>query len=746
MRPLLTRGVFRRILHNELYKGYQAWTQPTAYCLRAQLPAPLPTIPKRCLFGFSRKPKRQPKPINFDPGLEAMFVLDERLTNGERLPPPEELSKAFIELFRAKQAKATPLEDIQVQLSLKTFEHLQTCYDVEGFGLGSGDLRMALKMLRFTRKNGSKGRYSYMRAKLARLVFEELKRRREAGLDEEGPSASLEKDVTRYIQVLSQYGSALKARDVLDKYWESCLKDSSHVTKSPTKMPWAVVLRGLIKEQRSNELQKTLDMMEERDLPFTAEIHQIITVYYAINAGDFDMALKWYEHPITSRGSPTTHTDASILKMCIMKNELQRGEPIFKALLERNPEDKGSWDTIFQWAAAKGRSVDEVEKMMEVMIRRSTERGDRLDPDMETINGLVELATSKDDSYTAERYVSLGQKLGFQPNVRTDLLQMDYRIKVGDLGGARSAHARLQGQDVPRNEDWPLINKLIVALCGEERLEYDAIMSLVEDLSERKARFEPETVIALSLLHLKRGETEDLVDLLSTHTFQYSIAERATVRQVLKDYCLDPSISTSAAWNTYDVIRSLYTETDVPARTELMESFFQRQRSDMATHVFGHMRQQQIMSMRPTTLTYAKCLTGIAKLGDRDSLDIVHNMMKLDTQIEPDTKLYSALMFAFSTCGRSNQALDFWQDIVHSREGPTYASIQIALRACEKSPYGEETARNIWGKLKRFEIEVTREIYAAYVGAFAGHNMFDKCVLLVDNAEKDVRFKPDALM
>jgi len=750
MRSLLTRRVFYQIVYSAIHTESRCVLSSASNCVRVRPLGPLPTTTKRSLFGFSRKPKRQPKPVNYEPGFESMLELSNKLRKGERTPPPKELAQAFVDLFKSKQDQSLPLEDIQAEHALTTFEHLQKTYDIEGFGLTSEELRMALKMLRMP---STKAQYK-MHNKLARVLFEELKKRRETTVDGEEPRKPLEKDIMPFVQVMSQCGDALYARDIVEENWDLCLKDLRV-------SPWSMVLRGLIREGKSEELQKTIDIMQSHNVPFDPKVHQIITVYYATIQGDMKMTKRWYEHPIafgslsnkvtddstvTFGKLPTAHTDTAVLKLCIKKNELDWGDAIFKSLLEKNPEDRWSWNTIFQWAAAKGRSVDEIERMMQVMVRRTGERGNTLHPDIDIINGLVELANSRNDPYTAERYVALGHKLGFQPNARTHLLQLDYRIKVGDLGGARTAYARLQGEEVPNNEDLPRVNRLIVALCAEKRQDYDAIMGLVESLSERSARFEPETVAALSLIHLQRTELDDLVDLLNTHAFHYGLEQRAAISNVLLTHCLDPATPTSRAWDTYNILRQIFTETDIPTRTILMHNFFSRDRSDMATHVFGHMRQQQIKSLRPSASTYAQCLTGIARAMDAESLATVHNMMKLDSEVEPNTQLYNALMLAYSSCGEWSHALAFWEDIVHSREGPSYASIQIALRSCERAPFGERVARDIWSRLKRFEIEVTREIYAAYVGAFAGQNMFNECVRLIDEAEKEIGYKPDALM
>ena len=666
-----------------------------------------------------------------------MMELRDKLRTEVRPPPPEDLAEAFVNFFRSKKATALAVEDIQAQCALETFLHLQKTYtEVDDFGLPSEELRMALKTLKSVGSN--KLNYNAFK-ELAKALFQELEKRNKERTDDQEPGGDFYQDLLPFIQIMARLDDALYARDLIETYWEKCLKPMR-----PSIFPQ--ILKGLIRENRSNELHKTIEIMQKYGIPFDHKVHQVITEYYATQQADFEMTKKWYQYPISNGGRPTDHTDAAVLKLCISQDELEWGDPIFKSLMERIPEEKAPWDMILQWAAAQGKSVDEVEHMMEVMVRRQEERRLKLSLDMETINGLIELANLRNDPYSAERYVALGQKWGFSPNARTFLLQLDYRIKVKDLGGARAAYGRLQAEESVNNEDLPLVNKLIVALCGEKTQNYDAIMGLVEDLGDRKGRFESETVAALSLLHLQRGEMEDFVDLINTHAFHYGLDQRAKISDVLIAYILNLTNPIPRAWVTYNTLQQTFPEIDTSTRTSLMKCFFTRGRSDMATHVFGHMRQQQIKTLRPTTSTYVACLSGIAKAGDLDSLITVRNMMKLDTEVEPTTQLNNAFILAYTGCGKSATAQSFWEDIVHSREGPTYASIQLALMSCEDAPSGEEVARDIWKRLKRFEIEVTREIYAAYVGALAGHNLFGECVQLINDAEKEAKYKPDALL
>ena len=671
-----------------------------------------------------------------------MLELSYKLGVGARAPPPEQLALAFVAFFKSKEQSKTHLEDVQAHQALITFQHLQKSYNVTDFGLTSEKLRIALNVVS-VRPPRDVERTEYK--ELAKHLFNELIRRRNALDFGDTEKVPLFKDLLSFIKALVNHDDSICARDIIEEYWESDLKDLSCVGRWRAVSPWARVLSGLARENQNEELQKTLEMMKKYNVPFDHQMHEQIVKAYVFAHEDMEMAKRWYLHPIDNGGSPTDNCDQSILKLCIKRNELDWGDDIFKSMLQRNPNDKYSWNVIFQWAATMGKGVDEIERMMKVMVRQNESTETDLHPDMETINGLIKLANSRNDPYTAERYVALSQKWGFQPNIETYLLQMDYRIKVGDLDGARTAYRHLQGM-VLHDEDLPLINKLLVALCTAKRQNYDAIMGLVEDLTERKARFEPDTVAALSRLHLQRGEMDDLLDLLNTYTFHYGLDQRASISEVLLSHCLDRKVPTLRAWETYNILRETFSEISIATRTTLMNEFFARNRSDMATHVFGHMRQQQLKSLRPTIDTYAACLTGIGKAHDLESLEIVHNMIKLDSGIEPDTKLHNALMLAYMGCRKADKALTFWEDIVHSREGPTYSSIQIALRSCERTMSGEEVARDIWGKLKRFEIKVTREIYAAYVGALAGHNLFGECVNLIDGAYKEAGYKPDALL
>ena len=738
IRPALGRYVFR---------ASQSITQaPTSHAsLRFQLCFErVAKSQSRSIFGFFRTSRKKTQSTDLRPGFPLMVELQRRLGQQARPPAPAELAQAFGDFFRWHVKQTHALEDVEVSLLLTTYNHLrESNKEDRDFGLSDDVLRLALDNMTIMPQDQFR---HAAHIQLAELLFEELLLRRSTVADEEKSRVLQDKDVTNFIQILSRGGNPRRARSLLE---ENSSVREGHDDRYAL---WLEVIKGLARQRATDEISNTIDIMQKYGLRFTARVHQCITSYYAIGQ-DFELTKKWYEEPIANGESPTKKTNREVLKLCIIQNELKWGDSIFKSMISSDMT-LGDWGIVFQWALAQGKSVDEIERMMKVMVRRNEEKEISLNPDSTIINGLIRTAILKNDAYTAERCVALGQRWGVAPDAFTYLNQLEYRIKVGDLDGAQAAYQQLREQDLedPKNRGvprklGPALNKLICALCTTARPQFEAIMPLVENLTKENALFETETICALARLHLQRTGLEDLTDLITTHVLPHGLKQRESVRDILVDFCLDQSQTIGRVWDAYNVLRHLFPELDIHARTNIMKNFFERGRSDMACHAFGHMRQQDVGPMRPTIDTYIACFEGIGKGGDQESLEMVHNMLKLDHQIEPNTKLYNSLMLAFIGCGEPRQSLQFWTDIIHSREGPTYRSIEIAFRACEEAPSGADTAREIWARLKRYKVAVSKEIFTAYIGALAGSDHYAECVNQIEEFEKlSTGFQPDALM
>ena len=657
-----------------------------------------------------------------------------------RAPPAHELVTAWSAFFTYKMVKKEAVNNIQAQHALRTFKHLQQNGSREDVLIeGEAEQQLSVENLRkamatlVVMPNDKKDTHN----ELARALYAEIKRRT---TDEKWPV-----DLKYLVMVLTRTGCSAEARMMAEELWQKDKEILEPVKNSQktARSLWSLVMAGFARENNEAELLNTLKMMEEKGFAYSHPMQEIMTVFYA-SRDDVKATKLWYSKPLAHNSSPTPKTVADVLRFCIRNGELEWCKIVFRELLETNPT-KATWDVVFQWAAgALGKGVEEVERMMEVMIRRNSE-DETMRPDVQTINGLVDLAMSLNDPYLAERYIALGLKSGIQPNAKTFILQMNYRVDAGDLTGAQVTYEALQSEETINNEDLPAINKYIRALCSAKLPNYDLITSITSDLEERQARLEADTVSALCMMYLPRQELHDVVDTLQSHTFHYTLEERARIRDAFLSYCLDRKNNSSRAWDAYTIFRQIFEETEIDIRTKMMNEFFERRRSDMACHVFGHMRQHIRKERRPVLDTYIQCFEGIARCADRESLDMVHNMFKMDSSIEPNTRLYNALMLAYTACEDSDRALDFWDDITNSREGPSYRSLEIVFRACQRKPFGDRLAREIWAKIRRMEIEVTKEVFVAFVGALAGQGKLEEAKGMVESMEKDLGFKVDVL-
>lgn len=657
-----------------------------------------------------------------------------------RPPPLDDLAGAFNTFFAYKQRVKESVNSLQAKHALRTLKFLRKQNDgQEASHLSLEDLRCAAKVLG-DKSNDTQRDNRAAHSELARELFDDISKRTQ------GASEDLSHlDVKSLLMVLVETGETLDARQLLQGFTGSNVDMMGQSPRAKhVRRFWTLVMEGFSTEDNEKELLRTAEMAESAGLHYGQKFHEVMTVFYA-ERNNVEKTKKWYSRPLSKDISPSPRTLSAILCFCIRNNELQWSKSIFRELLENNPK-KETWDIALQWAAgALGKGVEDVERMMETMIRHNAETN-AIRPDASTINGLVDLAMSCNDPYLAERYIALGAKFGIRPNAQTYILQMNYRISAGDLTGAGAAYTLLQSEEIRDNEDLPAINNYIRALCAVKEPNYDLIISVTSDLDERGARLEASTVSAVCMMHLSRGELQDVIDLLQTHTFHYALSERTLIRDDFLAYCLNRDNNVSKVWDAYTIFRQIFEETDITIRTRMMNEFFQRGRSDMACHVFGHMRQHVRPSARPTLDTYVQCFEGIAFCSDRESLDIVHNMLKMDSTIEPNTRLYNSLMLAYSGCGDSSKALSYWDDITLSSEGPSYRSLEIVFLACRGKAFGETKARSIWDKMRRMDIEITPQVFVAYLGALAGNSQLDEAKGLVESAEKDVGLKPNVKM
>lgn len=495
---------------------------------------------------------------------------------------------------------------------------------------------------------------------------------------------------------------------------------------------WSHAVSAYARRDSEAELLSTLEMMSQCGIQVEQAIASAMLTFY-LRQNNPSKIKEWWGKRQETRDEVHALTDTvdcnnysadlhRVLQWCLENKELEYGHELVRQAANSDPSYSVR-NVILAFAAGCGKSAEEIDRMIDVLSKYRKNIVDEKQsnyPTAETINRLVETAVAQDNPYLAERFLALGKQRDIAPDAMTYILQMQYRLKVHDLDGALTAYKGLQSTDLTKDTDIPVVNSLLAALCRSKVHDFDTIMNVAADLSDRRAQFEADTVAALSILHLDRDEKFDVIDLLNTHAHHFSLNDRAHIRKTLVEYIQDSATETPRAWDAYTILRENFDEIAREERTRVFLAFFAKERPDMAVHVFNAMRHHSRTDTQPTADTYIVFFLTAAKYHDLESVEVVHNQLKLDYTINVDTRLNNALMIAFNSCGNPRRALTFWNEITASVEGPSYNSIHLALRACERSVGGVQKAKQIWARLQKLNIDLDQRLWSSYIASLVG--------------------------
>ena len=765
MPSTLTPRVFRRLLSSQPFHfrcphhlARRLRPNSASHPIRqGSRPIPLSSTPtrplsRRTFLNFSRRPKQSvPKEPDIPPGLSEFIDLNKAMHLSHRPAPPDEIRDAMGAWIDFKVRKGVGCTDIECDQVLGAFRYLRANRGVLGVGVGVGvgvgeegngigrgkgndgeggmeegkeallgkvrymsDLMGVLRVL----PNGAMG---VAHALLAREVWGEVEERRELYELKRG-------DFLRsYCGILSVTGGSAEIAKLMRQLEESNEKVERR-GETAIEM-WRYAVEGFKIENNEAGFLDALERVGDE-----ATKYQSLVQFYA-KMDDVENTKMWYAKCVEVMGIPGDETLKMVLKFADRNGEKEWGKGIFRDVIDNADLSKEQWDVVLEWAVeSMGKSAEDIERMMGVMERQDDPGAEgKIRPDIKTINKLVAIAAAKNDSYLAERLIALGIKNGIEPNLETLILQLEYRSAAGDMSGAHTAYQALQSEEILQGEDLPAVNKYLRALCSSNTDQYERILSIAKDMSDRDVRLEPSTVTSLCAIYLTHSQLEDVLSLLQVHIFTFTSTDRKNTIPVFLKFILDPSTDEQTAWDSYNILRTFFSELSITTRTQLMNNWFLRKRPDMAIHTFGHMRGHELPEFRPTMESYLSAFEGISQIRppDEESLALVHNMLKLDVTINPCTKLWNSLMLAYNSINKPFRALQFWDEITNSEEGPDYRSLEIVFSVWAKKQFGYLRGKELWQRMRRMEIEISRRVFAQYLGCLAGGFMLGEVKTLL---------------
>ncbi|KAF5022399.1 hypothetical protein F66182_5539 [Fusarium sp. NRRL 66182] len=662
---------------------------------------------------FSKAPRevRQPE---FEPGWMKIMVWRSRMLDNLRPPPTEELVQAWKSFFEGKLSSRMPLNGTQAMQCRRLLDYLLQQHDELAKSepkLEASDLVKALNALERLRPRER----TQQHLDLARNIWSALN---SSTLNKPGwsPRGSI---WSQYLSVLCTYGGSKEALEIVYRNWEDVLE----LCKKKNKNPLLSLAEGLARDGCEEDLVQLVNHADANGYPFEKHLQTTLVTFFA-QRNQVTETKYWFEKPLSSE--KRSDKVIPIIATFAARNGLKDwAVPYFLELgdqLDTTKPEQHYWNSLLQAILILNKGLKEVERMMSQMA--SSEN--LFQADTTTVNGLLRAAVDMKDSLLAEDVLSFAADRGFQLDGESHLILMKMRLQAGYLPGVHAAYKKVTHYEPwhAQPELWwefsRVLNEYLVTLASKSTPDFRIISEIIEMSEENQILLEPETVASLCIRFLENEQHFEAMDILSVHAFQFSAAEREVIQDAFVKFCIDPETSTSRAWNGYQILRQFFQDLSFEHRVKLMEAFFERKRPDMAAHVFGHMRQHQNNDYHPKRETYISCFEGLSRSPDEESLEMVHNMLKMDATVEPNTKLYTSLILAYSACGKSLLAMDFWQAITTSLEGPSYASLEAVFWALERTPRGSKTAHDIWKRIEKMDVDVPPSIYNAYVGAVAG--------------------------
>lgn len=726
----LTRSVFRALIANRPYVP--------AECLRLSPHTTSPRVlpswqnginhqQRRGLFGFLTGEAPVPRKLsgekasnkNLEVAIGKLVDLLRARKVRARPPTHDQLVDALKFLFQARLDHQQPLTRNEVFLATETFKYLQERDLVSSENAGSlspQDLGLILKTLALP---SPKERFRSDLRALAESVKESA-----AGKEDSIPDFH-----PAYITVLARSGSAEDARLQLQH-------PSAHDPQI-----WAEVLRGLVAEAKGRQFWSLLDEYESQFGPLDPSIHEELVIAF-VNADKVWDAQRMFDIPVNTNHGPTTQCISQMLLMSVKANQMNLAEGLAELLRARS-RDENVLTPLILYHAAKDPSFQDLRRIFAELVHSS-----RAAVSMSTFNDVIEIALKQNNPNLATAVKELAEKENFRPDGKTYALELRHALDRQDLQKAKECYEAMLYQDIPKdNSDLPILNRYIVALAFQPSPQYELVMRVTDNILERRTEIEPSAIAGLVHIFLQRNDLDEALSLLRHRLDFYPIPERANIANVFMDFIKSPATNTQRAFNAYELFNHAFPETPASQRIPLMQSFFDRERSDLACKVFIHMREADPDApARPDENAYRKCFEGIAKCRDIDGLQTTYNMLKLDLQVALSTKIRNSLMLGYIACQMPWQAIiDHFYKIMDSREGPSYSTFEVAMRACETwPPYGSFEARKMMAVVQSWNLEITKPLYDNYIGVMAGQCEFENAVELIDNMQEAIGEAPDA--
>lgn len=545
---------------------------------------------------------------------------------------------------------------------------------------------------------------------------------------------------------------------------------SNQLEEFPDGDCWVKVFTILGDRKESEILRKARDawslMRHYGTSPTVKTFNALFTVLCPLPEATSYITEIYRQEMVTSDCAPTVVTIRSLLEAYMTQTPtpsvIEEGNTFFKELLELKPSssfDSNFWDPIVKWMLFRG---DPLRLIQHTMFEQNSALGGStqarpegsyskslsrriLDPQTapaiaSTLDQLVQLAIRLDNLEAANTiYEEFFPALGASHTIVSDELKLATLIRTQDPLGAKSMYddLLLQGHQIP-----PALVVQLIQLLARGGDAYTAEAQSVFFDSLDTPGIPPETLsisfATLARLLLRTGDHPKMRQTLQDRYIERVPAWRNTLSSICLDVVSDPNnVKLEPLLPVYHIVQRWAPETiTLSHRHNFMQKLLSHGRTDLGLELFHDMRHSDIS--QPTKETYGIMLSGCAKTRDAQTLEHIHNALRLDSSIEPDAALFNSLMLAYNRSRLPEKALAIWEVLSQSSKVPDAATASLALEACARLPrYGLIRAREIWTFMEDNQIVPSSASYAALLSVFASVGKWDGMLGLLERMDKE---------
>ena len=427
------------------------------------------------------------------------------------------------------------------------------------------------------------------------------------------------------------------------------------------------------------------------------------------------------------------------------------------SVLSRNPE---FWDCTTQWMLFRGEPLrliksrlygqDEAldhESPTSVLSNTPVESSPALAaPSLHpneislTLNHLMNLALRLNKIAIAnEIYDEIFPAMGLSPTSATDELRLQALLQAHDARAAKSLYDDLRLEGYKFSSD--VIVRLIRELCQNDNpqpIEAQAVFFDLLDTREAPSEALSASFSMLTSFLLAAGDYPRLRQTLQDQNIDRVPNWRNVLSTIVLDRLSDPkTIWLEQLLPIYHIAQRWASDLiTLSHRHNLLHKLISHGRTDLGLELFHDMRHSDIS--QPTSETYLILLAGCAKTRDARTLEHVHNALRLDSSVEPDTDMFNALILAYNQSRLPEKALAIWEVLSQSAKLPDVETASLALAACVSLPrYGLIRAREIWTFMEENDIRPTSSSYAALLSVFASVGKWDGMIGLLERMDRE---------